>query len=114
MLRTPCSIRPWRQSIEKVEKLEACLRQPDTGRGAFELICGLIDAVILTPMDGKLEIELRGDLAGILAISGASKDTLGNALQIKVRGPAATYTEHASDMRDSEIGPNPGPSTTEN
>jgi hypothetical protein len=72
----------------KVEKLESCLRQPDSGREAFELIRGLIDAVILTPRDGKLEIELRGDLAGILAISDASKDraapTERKALQIKM------------------------------
>jgi hypothetical protein len=30
---------------------------------------GLIDAVILKPQDGKLEIELRGDLAAILGLS---------------------------------------------
>jgi hypothetical protein len=29
----------------------------------------LIDAVILTPVNGELEIELRGDLASILALS---------------------------------------------
>ena len=34
----------------KVEKLEVSLRQPETGREAFELIRGLIDAVILTPV----------------------------------------------------------------
>jgi hypothetical protein len=57
----------------RVERLETSLRQPDTGREAFELIRGLIDAITLTPMDGKLNIELRGDLAGILAMSEAGK-----------------------------------------
>ena len=52
--------------------MEVSHRQPDTGREAFELIRGLIDAVILTPVHGKLNIEL-GDLAGILAMSEAGE-----------------------------------------
>jgi len=48
----------------------------------------LIDAVILTPADGKLEIELRGDLAGIMAMSEAGKagafSPKKKALQIKM------------------------------
>jgi len=37
-----------------VETFEASLRQPDIGREAFEVIPGLIDAIIiLTPVDGK-------------------------------------------------------------
>jgi site-specific DNA recombinase len=71
-----------------VEKLETSLRQPETRREAFELIRGLIDAVMLTPTDGKLEIELRGDLAGILALSKAGEVSTfspkGKALQIKM------------------------------
>jgi hypothetical protein len=78
----------------KVERLEASIRQPDTGREAFELIRGLIDAVILTPVEGRLEIELRGDLAGILAVSQAGKSRPSSketALQIKmVAGPATS------------------------
>ena len=58
---------------DMVERLEASLREPDIGRDASELIRGLIDAIILMPVDGRLEIELRGDLAGILAISKAGK-----------------------------------------
>ncbi len=73
---------------DKVERLEASLRQPDTGREAFELIRGLIDAITLTPVDGKLNIELRGDLAGILAMSEAGKagafSPKEKALQIKM------------------------------
>ncbi len=63
-----------------VEKLEISLRQPETHREAFGLIRGLIEAVMLTPVDGGLEIKLRGDLAGILALSGAGK---GNAFSPK-------------------------------
>jgi len=73
---------------DTIEKLEVSLRRPDTGREAFQLIRGLIDAVMLRPVDGKLEIELRGDLAGILALSEAAKASVFSpkeqALQIKM------------------------------
>jgi site-specific DNA recombinase len=43
---------------------------------------------MLTPANGKLEIELRGDLAGILALSKAGEvstfSTKERALQIKL------------------------------
>jgi site-specific DNA recombinase len=71
----------------KVERLEASLNEPSTGREAFELLRGLIDSVILTPAGGRLEIELRGDLAGILAVSQAGKAKASSkekALQIKM------------------------------
>jgi hypothetical protein len=34
---------------------------------ASEMLRGLIEAIILTPQDGQLRIELRGDLAAMLA-----------------------------------------------
>ena len=71
----------------KVERLEASLNEPGTGREAFELLRGLIDSIILTPAEGKLEIELRGDLAGILAVSQAGRTKTSSkekALQIKM------------------------------
>jgi len=75
----------YRDTVEKLEKL---LHDPDTREEAFGLIRSLIDAVVLVPVDGKLEIELRGDLAGILALSGAGKQNAFSprekALQIKM------------------------------
>jgi site-specific DNA recombinase len=80
---------------DTIEKLEASLRQPDTSREAFELIRGLIDAIILTPAEGKLEIEPRGDLAGILALSKAGKvgafSAKEKALQIKMVAGARSH-----------------------
>jgi DNA invertase Pin-like site-specific DNA recombinase len=71
-----------------VERLETLVRHPDSREEAFGLIRSLIDAVILTPVDRKLEIELRGDLAGILALSEAGKSSAFSpnekALQIKM------------------------------
>jgi site-specific DNA recombinase len=78
-----------------VERLEVSLRQPDTGREAFELIRGLVDVIIFTPVDGKLEIELRGDLAGILAMSEAGSagafSPKEKALQIKMVAGARSH-----------------------
>ena len=71
----------------KVERLEASLNEPSTGRAAFELLRGLVDSIIVTPAEGKLEIELRGDLAGILAVSRARRTEASSkekALQIKM------------------------------
>jgi DNA invertase Pin-like site-specific DNA recombinase len=80
-----------------VETLETSLRQPETRREAFELIRGLIDAVMLTPANGKLEIELRGDLAGILALSKAGEvstfSTKEKALQIKMVAGTCNHRE---------------------
>jgi site-specific DNA recombinase len=71
-----------------VEGLQTSLRAPEACREAFELIRGLIDAIMVTPSHGKLNIELRGDLAGILALSEAGKgnafSTNEKALQIKM------------------------------
>src|SRR5262245_59113033 len=88
---------------DKVERLEASLGQPDAGREAFELIRGLVDAITLTPVDGKLNIELRGDLAGILAMSKAGKagafSPKEKALQIKMvagtRNQRCLHLDHA-------------------
>ena len=35
---------------------------------------GLVDKIVLTPVDGKVEIDVQGDLAGILMISAQKKN----------------------------------------
>ena len=42
---------------------------------AIELIRSLIDQVMLLPLDGRLEISLRGELAGILALCETARKT---------------------------------------
>jgi site-specific DNA recombinase len=73
---------------DKVASLDHALRTPGTGQEAFELIRGLIDNVRLVPEGNDLEIELHGDLAGILAMSETARkgrSSLENkALQIKM------------------------------
>ena len=72
---------------QKVERLGDALRDRDDGREAFELVRSLIQEVTLAPADGTLMLELKGDLAGILAISDtaeADRNAVARALQIKL------------------------------
>ena len=56
---------------QRVERLHETLKDPATRDEAFELIRSLIEEIRLIPEDGQLRIELRGELAGILALSAA-------------------------------------------
>ena len=49
--------------------LERALQDPEDGAEAMELIRSLIERIVLTPEDGKLRIDLTGDLAAILSIA---------------------------------------------
>jgi site-specific DNA recombinase len=74
---------------QRVERLQEALQDRDTRDEAFELIRSLIDEIRLVPDKGQLHIELRGELAGILAISADSKEpdraaAIGRAQQIKM------------------------------
>jgi site-specific DNA recombinase len=57
----------------KVSDLATALGNMETRLEAAELIRTLVERVILTPEDGQLGIQLRGALAGILAIATAQK-----------------------------------------
>src|SRR5262249_20679503 len=58
---------------QRVDRLHEELNRPELREEAAEALRGLIDEVRLIPEDGRLEIELIGDLAGILALSTGSK-----------------------------------------
>jgi plasmid stabilization system protein ParE len=51
----------------KIVALHEALEDESTREEATELIRSLIDAIVLIPDDGRLRIEVRGDLAAILA-----------------------------------------------
>lgn len=57
----------------KVEKLAAALRREDTRLEASEMLRGLIEAIVLIPEKGQLRIELRGNLAAMLAAAQQTK-----------------------------------------
>jgi site-specific DNA recombinase len=58
---------------QRVDHLHEELNRPDLRSEAAQALRGLIDEVRLIPENGRLEIELLGDLAGILALSTGGK-----------------------------------------
>ncbi|MHB1302415.1 MAG: recombinase family protein [Acidiphilium sp.] len=58
---------------ERVAALHEALQQNETRAQATEVIRSLVSEIVLTPAGGLLEIEVRGDLAGILTIAAAGK-----------------------------------------
>ena len=50
----------------KVEELAAALQREDTRLEASESLRGLVESIVLTPRNGQLGIELRGNLAAML------------------------------------------------
>jgi len=57
----------------KVANLQEELNRPELRTEAADAIRSLIEEIRLVPMNGKLEIELGGDLAGILALAAGKK-----------------------------------------
>ncbi len=57
----------------KVAALHVALQCDETRLEAAEIIRSLVDEIVLTPENGELRIDLRGELAGILAMSTGSK-----------------------------------------
>src|SRR5262245_30872330 len=58
---------------QKVTTLAQALEQPGTRAEATEALRGLIDAIILTPTDAELRIELKGNLAAMLSAATNAK-----------------------------------------
>ncbi|MFW2830993.1 recombinase family protein [Sphingomonas sp. ID0503] len=75
---------------EKVAKLTKAFEDEALKAEAFERIRALIDAVVLTPEDGELKIDLRGELASMLELCAcpemrtAPTNISERALQIKL------------------------------
>jgi hypothetical protein len=57
----------------KVEELAAALQREDMRLEASETLRGLIDSIVLTPEEGQLRIELRGNLAAMLTVAQQTK-----------------------------------------
>ncbi len=58
---------------QKVTALAQALEQPETRTEASEALRGLIDAIVLTPDQGELQIELKGNLAAMLGAAQNAK-----------------------------------------
>ena len=57
----------------KVADLSEALDSEETKAEAADIIRGLVDAIVLTPEDRSLRIDLHGDLAGILSLASDGK-----------------------------------------
>src|SRR5262245_46454044 len=81
---------------QKVTTLAQALEQPDTRTEATEALRGLIDAIILTPADGKLRIELKGNLAAMLSAATNAKrspETGDLSLQVEMVAGARNHLD---------------------
>jgi site-specific DNA recombinase len=58
---------------QKVTALGQALEHPETRTEASEALRGLIDAIVLTPDQGELQIELKGNLAAMLSAATNAK-----------------------------------------
>jgi site-specific DNA recombinase len=58
---------------QKVTALAQALEHPETRTEASEALRGLIDAIVLMPKQGELQIELKGNLAAMLGAAQNAK-----------------------------------------
>ena len=58
---------------QKVTALAQALERPETRTEASEVLRGLVDAIVLTPDEGELQIELKGNLAAMLGAAQSAK-----------------------------------------
>src|SRR4029450_2202408 len=74
---------------QKVTALAQALEHPETRTEASEALRGLIYAIVLTPNQGQLQIELKGNLAAMLRAAQNAKRSpeAGDlSLQVLMRG----------------------------
>jgi site-specific DNA recombinase len=57
----------------KVEELASALQREDTRLEASDSLRGLVESIVLTPRNGQLGIELRGNLAAMLTAANNAK-----------------------------------------
>ena len=61
----------------QIRRLNEALFDDDTKAEAFEVIRSLVDEIKLTPGNGDLRIDLKGELAGILSLCSGNKKPAG-------------------------------------
>ncbi|WP_268740644.1 recombinase zinc beta ribbon domain-containing protein [Novosphingobium beihaiensis] len=71
----------------RVQSLYDALQSEDEEKRteAADIIRTLVEDIVLTPVDGKVEIDVRGDLAGILTLSVQTKNPAGGAGSSQVK-----------------------------
>jgi site-specific DNA recombinase len=76
---------------QKVARLHEELNRPELREEAAAAIRGLIEEVRLVPVEGKLELELAGALAGILALTSNNPRRDGQGLQVTLVAGACNH-----------------------
>ncbi|WP_315926915.1 recombinase family protein [Mesorhizobium sp. SP-1A] len=86
------------QYRKRVQQLYETLQSDDeeSRTAAAEVIRTLVQDIVLTPVDGKVEIDVRGDLAGILTLSAQSKNPAAGAAGLQVKMVAGAGFEPAT------------------
>ena len=80
---------------QKVTALAQALEHPETRTEASEALRGLIDAIVLTPNQGELQIELKGNLAAMLgAAQNAKRSPETGDLSLQVVMVAGARNQH--------------------
>ena len=69
---------------EKVTTLAAALEQPETRREAADALRGLVDAIVLNPVENELRIELKGNLAAMLSAAQNAKRSPEGDLSLQI------------------------------
>ncbi len=67
----------------KIGRLAEALNAPETVTEAAEILRGLIDRIVLTPVGGVLQAELHGDLAVLARFAQAEKATAPDPVEIR-------------------------------
>src|SRR5262245_48407036 len=81
----------------KVSTLAQALERQETRTEATEALRGLVDAIILTPTDGELRIELKGNLAAMLsAATNAKRSPESGDLMLQIKLVAGAGFEPAT------------------
>ena len=76
-------------------KDELTANAQETRAEATEALRGLVDAIILTPADGELKIELKGNLAAMLsAARNAKRSPETGDLSLQVEMVAGARNQH--------------------
>ncbi len=75
------------QYRKRVQQLYDALQDEDEGKRieVADTLRSLVDQIVLTPVEGKVEIDVQGDLAGILTISTQSKNPAAGATGSQVK-----------------------------
>ena len=75
------------QYRKRVQQLYEALQDEEEEKRveAADILRSLVDKIVLTPVYGKVEIDVQGDLAGILTISAQRKNPAASAAGLQVK-----------------------------